>query len=50
MDKDEINNLKKEHNEQISKLQDTIDNLVMENKGNTNNNTTNGQVNIQSNE
>ena len=39
--KNEINNLKKEHNEQISKLQDTIDNLVMENKGNTNNNTTN---------
>ena len=47
--KNEINNLKKEHNEQISKLQDTIDNLVMESKGNNNNttnNTTNNNTNI----
>ena len=43
--KDEINNLKKEHSEQISKLQDTIDNLVMENKVGTNNTTTNNNNN-----
>ena len=41
----EINNLKREHSEQISKLKDTIDNLVMETKGNTNNNTTNNNNN-----
>jgi len=43
--KDEINNLKKAHSEQISKLKDTIDNLVMETKVGTNNNTTNNNNN-----